>query len=274
MKKHIAFLAILIVLISCNNKEAFEKEILRVKDSLQEIILEKNNSISDLKNDKFENHLKIEEVDSFINDMSGYFFNKKEIIKYFFKDFNLNKFRVVESILYSDILSPSQTELDWYSEKKQLFSNFFVKLDRSPENLKRFLTPEIKRFIFSLLKNNNIYNKSGANLLVKSLLLSYNQLKDNEEQIKEIYRVASEVKGLENMDENSPLNNYLKSVVTDNIKELLIKEYDKIDSSRVTSESYSRIRLVYTFWARRYKEGNMSFTYDFFKELDKNLSKK
>jgi len=269
--KKLILLSLTILFFSCSNKEELSKiktleqqksELEAKNKELKKTFISNAYTIEKLKDEKQQN-VSINEVENFITDLSLTFSNPNNIFKVLYNGFDLNKSEVGYAVITSHILEGYNQEISYWSNKENLFNNLFSKIDRSERNLEKILTPDAKDFVCSLLKRNDVYEESGADKMVESLLLVYNQLQNDPQALNKIYRLAN--------TSYSELNDFLETITTDEIQEILVDNYHVDRSEDETSQSETRIHLVYTFWGRRYKEGNMDVVYYFLKDVHESI---
>lgn len=147
------------------------------------------------------------------------------------------------------------------NNKEYLIHYMWRRLDRSPENIDLFLNEKNKEFIYSLLKKNNIYENSGLKELVKSLLISYNDLNSN------IIYSKNEQSGKITCSDDT---NIIVENTNIKIKKLLSENTMYVGGTAIMSEFY-KYYWVYSFWERRSNEDNLEVVYKLITELNNEM---
>lgn len=277
IKKSILCL-LLLVIVSCNKDKNTSDKITELENQIkhQKIIntsLEKYNeqlkrSKENLENKKSEN-LELKKTISFvIAESLDILSDKKEMIQYIFNDFNLEDYDVRRGIANSFSFLSYQ-DFSNFDTKDDYYSFIILKIDRSPENLRKILTPQVKDNIYNLFKNNNIYKESGSEAMLKASLLVYEDLRGYEYILEEIYSLAKE-------EDYEKLSELVSKTVNDrDLKEVQsILKYENYTSYKIEDylTSESRVSYLYTFWARRHHEGNADYVYELLKEFHTNVA--
>lgn len=277
MKKLVTLFAVILTVLSCNSDENKEKinqlrkEIVKQR-FLNDSILDKNYSWCMEKTERLESEVQYysnqeKKMDFFLlKEDSWLTVDNKKLIELFFEDFNLEKFDADSAITFSWLFHPVHRRQPVDSETN--FANYIIsKIDRSSESLDTFFTPEIKEFIYAILKQHNIYEESGAYAMVKALLLAYEGFEYEQEPLSRIYNVAV------NSSDTDAIKTIISSMASEEILEALSDEnYSSYTSASDYSSEEFRLYTIYTFWARRYNEGNLEFTYYFLKDLHNNVA--
>ena len=277
IKKAIVCL-LLLVIASCNNDKNSKDKITELENQIkhQKIInssLEKyneslKNSKKHLENKKTESVEIKKSISFIITESLDILSDKKEMIQYIFNDFNLKNYDVRRGIANSFSFLSYQ-DFCTFDTKDDYYSFIICKIDRSPENLRKILTPQVKDNIYNLFKNNKIYKESGSEAMLKASLLVYEDLQGYEYILEEIYSVAKE----EDYDKLSELVS--KTFNDRDLKEVQsILKYENYTSYKIEDylTSESRVSYLYTFWARRHHEGNADYVYELLKEFHTNVA--
>lgn len=273
IKKSILCL-LLLVIVSCNKDKNTSDKITELENQIkhQKIIntsLEEYNeqlkrSKENLKNKKSES-LELKKTISFvIAESLDILSDKKEMIQYVFDDFDLKTYDAYRAIIDSRAFYHYGKVFDF--ETKEMYYSFIIfKVDRSPENLRKILTPQVKDNIYSLFKNNNIYKESGSEAMLKASLLIYEDLREQEDLMAQIYTLGvaqNRTKTLELVSE----------IASEEVQSIL--KYENYTSYKIEDHltSESRVSYLYTFWARRHHEGNADYVYELLKEFHTNVA--
>lgn len=283
MKNYYLYIfTVLLLCYSCKNEST--KKIIELENQLniQEKINDslKNINLKEEKiNDSLKNiNLKVTQVADSIRSIDHYL-DKKSVA--YFLDSNyqiiLNKNKVVKYVL--DRLQLQKQDIErattngwlWKTNyfntnpvvNKDDFLNFlYSKFDRSPENIKNFFTSDILQPVYSYFKDNTLYEDSGMHSIAKAFLVSYQEIKDEDHLLDNLYLKLIENKGY----------NFTTNMASEEVKLILDDEnYTAYNTSYSSLES--RIFITYSFWARRHHEGNKEIVYKLLKELHNNLSK-
>ena len=213
-------------------------------------VKEKNKQ--EIENSKTEQYAVDEVNDSLINnesssklDENNSDLDKEGFFTYILNKLNLNEY-VVTQALYDVNLFGS-------SSNNYIISSF----NRSSENIENFFGDKEIDFIVRLLKVNDIYYKSGSDLMVKGLLETYKELKDDEHFLNRVF------------DDNENSYDLLQEKFSDKVKHLI--DFDKYQLYENGSQIENRLFMVYSFWVRRHHEGNSKIVYDLLKKLDSKM---
>ena len=292
-KKHISTLfliVILFVLYSCNTKTE-EQQIkinnlqtqLTVKDSIINVIsedLDKSNHKIENSNAEIstlEKQINAETLISFTSESTP-ILNTTNFIKFAFKSRDLENTNIMTSIwnggafINSKQFGKARLTLDDSSIINYIWSS----IDRSPENLKKLITPKEKQVLYLLFKNNNLYKDSGASSIVKALLTAYTEVENNEsirhenDLTNKMYSQDPYADSYSDVYEE--IENTINDFASEEVKGILSDE-NYYSSSGRESKLSNRVFFVYTFWIRRYKEKNQTLVYELLKELHQNVSK-
>jgi len=189
-----------------------------------------------------------------LKDDSWFVVNKENLLKMFIEDVQLKEYDVERGLAMSYMFYPLDIEYRNPLENHYNFTQYLVsKIDRSPESLATFFTPEVKETGYTLLRHNNLYRDSGVYAMVKSLVLAYEGFEYKKEPLSRIYSIASG----EGEGDYEDIRSIVSSLATN------ASEYSTVKS---------RLTTIYTFWARRYHEGNLEFTYSLLKEIHRNVA--
>jgi hypothetical protein len=136
------------------------------------------------------------------------------------------------------------------------------KINRDPIIMKSvFYT--YKSLLYKSLSQENYY-KADVNNYVYILILSYNDIQshDDSQRILKIMHEKSISKGYGLIDA-------IKQMISDDYK----KEYENIHFGNGTKVRDDDLFWAYTFWSRRYNEGNIKEVYDILVEVQNHYSK-
>ncbi|WP_077404652.1 hypothetical protein [Cellulophaga omnivescoria] len=248
-------------------EKIIEKE--KIRSSTKERQNERlKNTIENLRDKITENKETKENRNSIIAESIDILTDKKIMIQNLFNSFDLDNSDASRGIATSYFLQSYDGFSD-FDTKNEYYSYITSKIDRSPENLKKIFTPQVKKNIYKLFKNNKIYKNSGAEALLKASLIIYNDTGQDAYISREIYSLASQ-------DNYNEVEDYISSTIDDSIlKELkTILKYENYSTYEKVTEltTEDRLTYLYTFWARRYNEGNAAYVYELLKEFHNNVT--
>lgn len=276
MKNLILLLLVMLSAISCKDEPAVDESLLkkhelleanykaevRKKDSLKATL----NSFIDAKKNKelLNNELfvKKEDLKEYLGNDQHFLANRKTFINSIFQDQHLNEWNFERALsnsldfyIYDDFMKEPE-----FLEKYNFFNYIHNNVDRSQENLKLLISP-VKDYVFSLFKNNSIYEDSGLKSIVNTLILIREDYALSDTDLEEIYnKCANEdysdtVEFIKNRFSNDDISKSLKKDGKFSAYEDRYTDYD------------SRLFYVYSFWARRHHEGNADYVYELLKEF-------
>lgn len=277
MIKKIILALIITLVISCKktntNTKIAELEKIIEKEKIRSSTKERQNerlknTIENLRDKITENKETKENRNSIIAESIDILTDKKIMIQNLFNSFDLDNSDASRGIATSYFLQSYDGFSD-FDTKNEYYSYITSKIDRSPENLKKIFTPQVKKNIYKLFKNNKIYKNSGAEALLKASLIIYNDTGEDAYISREIYSLASQ-------DNYNEVEDYISSTIDDSIlKELkTILKYENYSTYEKVTEltTEDRLTYLYTFWARRYNEGNAAYVYELLKEFHNNVT--
>ncbi|MBO0589951.1 hypothetical protein I2486_00890 [Cellulophaga sp. E16_2] len=278
MKNYI-FICTIFILCSCNTKE-HKEIILKLETKLEEekektdLLIESNKDLAkeqeSLKNriERINTDYVLKENISFLTKTNSWVtVNNKKLVEYFFEKNDFKKFDAESTMKWTWMLYPGYSKYPFGGE--EFFANYIMisRIDKSPQSLAQIITPEIKEVVYSIFKKNNLYKNCGAYSLVKSLLLAYDDFKNEKEPLAQIYKIASE-----SHKNNESIKSIISSMTSKEILDALNDENYTIYTKKNYSTKESRLITIYTFWARRYNENNLEFTHSLLQEIHKNIT--
>lgn len=186
-----------------------------------------------------------------------------------FGHFNLKKYDIVRSIANSQVLQTAYKLQSPLSKELNHLYEMVPHLDRTPESLDRLLTPELKEIGYSLLRKEGLYQRCGAHAIVQALLMTYQDVNNDPQFLSELYQLANK----RGTDFRKAIDDLISEKVSDEVLNTLSDEnYTAYTNKLAWQNINNRLFLVYGFWARRHKEGNMAYAYSLLKELHQNVS--
>lgn len=180
---------------------------------------------------------------------------------------NFNKQSILGSFLdkwvfWTDPDGVSKGDFDPANSGSQ-FNYLWNKIDRSPENIKKLISENDKQFLYSLFDGNNFYKKSGVQSMVEGLLLSYREINESDWLLDKF--------------QNFPQKYEFQYVIVDDAisEEMLevLADY-KYSFYGENTDIEQRVYYVYSFWARRFKEGNSELVHQMLQDFHENVVKK
>jgi len=178
---------------------------------------------------------------------------------------------IAENSIFIPRIDVSDREFfsDRYSTKlmgklNEAYSDF----DRSPENIKIIFNESLINHIAFLFNNGLLPKDQRIYDVLKGLLLTYDEMQDDE-----CLRLFQIIKKYEYEYEN--MRNEFDKKCSDKVREFVFDGGDFKSSIKNDSDidfGFSkRIFYLYSFWARRYKEGNKETVYKILKEIDEKI---
>jgi len=147
----------------------------------------------------------------------------------------------------------------------ELYSNF----ERTPENISKVFNERILNHI-ALLFNKNILPKNYKTYgVLKGLLMTYEEL--NDEDCDRLYQLLA-LKDQNYFEYVDQCDEAFKNQISFRVKDYVtatpyIQYYDNTDAG-----FDKRLFYLYSFWARRYHEGNKEAVYEILKRLDEKIT--
>jgi len=155
-----------------------------------------------------------------------------------------------------DLTDSSDTE-DYENWGKFYFNIYFYNnFSRDPENLKEVFSDDLIDLISNYFANNSNYKDARIYNVVKALLYAYDEL-EGYELMEDFYY---ELKNNDGMD-------YVEELSSEVVEDVLYCDYEEEDCFYSFDSFY-----VYSFWARRYHEGNEEVVYAILKKLHESIS--
>ena len=149
---------------------------------------------------------------------------------------------------------------NWFRFNAESFPSVYLhylwqNFDRSPENIKTFLSPQNKAFLYSLFEATNVYESSGMQTILEALTIAHKELYLDPEKLEQL---------ADHMDN--------QSVYSDaTFYSLCSPEIDLLFEQRFTEDfdinSETRKVWLYSFWVRRYKEKNDKIVWQYLLEF-------
>lgn len=203
--------------------------------------------------------------------------DKKSVIKALIEELALEASDIMPQ-LFEKYLFYKSNDLSLHNlyDKNDALRALWNNVDRSPEAIKSFLTENDKLMITTIFKNNTIYKDCGLSAIAQSLLTSYEEIEASEQDKQHLYNLKRVIYE-EPYDLDDDSNYYIEAsrliqvLASDKVKTLMaLENYSAYKDSG--SELDNRLQLIYTFWARRLKEGNKEVVYNLIKELHEGIT--
>ena len=142
-----------------------------------------------------------------------------------------------------------------YKKNNPIGTHFFKhfawkKLDKSPEHLKQIIKEEHIDYLAELFTTDGLYTEHGVNKTVDALLIAYKEIGDNETLLNTLLNRADSTSAMWD-------SYYNTHVISQDVRNLIGGKQilnDFVDEQ-------TRLNWIYSFWARRYKEGNAQYVY-------------
>lgn len=265
MKNYTIVALLFFSIISCGKKvENLKQEVNKLKQKVkeQDNIISTTTKTRDEVKEKYvsltenrsENYLTRTYVKTFFNN-TFYDVGKNDFINKCSQIFNLSKENTIMRTLTNNwIKSPKSIRYVLNHSKnngKTLFD--ITSFSRHKENLADFFTDKTVTQIASFFIGNSIYKDSNAEGYVNNLLMAYNNMEYGDKEL------------LGNLhDELTKEGGYYSEGCTK-----LFEELDRVPDNKKVFET----KFIYSFWARRYHEGNLDITYKILNKLNNIILK-
>jgi len=208
-------------------------------------------------------------LESFLDKTFQFVLNKESIVRYLlFEELRIKEVDLSSALWESSVTYKDERNLKEYPivEKSDLLNYIWSNIDRSPESIKILISEKEKLFIYSLFEDNNLYNASGMESMVKGLLLAYEEFEYDESALEELhtllYSDEDQYEEIYELAEERLPTSEMRDILSD----------DNYTSYESYSDITNRMAYVYKFWARRYHEGNMEVVYELIQEFHHNVS--
>ncbi|MBA6316879.1 hypothetical protein [Cellulophaga baltica] len=245
------------------NIRYLEAQLINIKDSLE--------------NNKKQLALHKKAVDSLVK-----YENKEQYFASFFNKFHFDGIYSVECSLISNKYWGGPLE------ELNLIRRLLYTLDRTPDNINSILSDDNLELIISFIPKED-FNKFGFNDLLNAMIISYQEL-DNEmlEEISDITSLNDTDYYEYYSDTDDDLDdfkmNFINRIASEEVKDdiINISEYKKDGFKEFMVRKYDNkciigtpnlLFYVYSFWGRRYKEGNKEAVYAILKEFRSKIEK-
>lgn len=266
---------------------SLEKEIAS-KDSIIQT-LSNSTKITSKKVDSLETLYKNDFVDSnyvlFLLEHKNLFVDKEKLMKSIISILDIENYDIMPQLFETSMFYKSYEQDSPYynliTDKVSAISVLWENADRSPEAIKAFFTEKDKVTIVKLFENNSLYKDAGLYAIVKALITAYDEIEDDEQSQRILQELKSSLyKTQLNPDldtdeyfeirekQEDQVNNLISATVTD-----ILSEENYSSHPESSSQIENRLFLVYSFWARRDKEGNKEVVYNLIKELHSKITK-
>lgn len=231
------------------------------KEIVYEILKKANDKIKELDIYKDEKEKRMKDALSIIN--SDKFSVEKidgNIIEFVYDKMGLVNEQFEGAICTFPILVPRVRNYSYYqSEEERSLNKVFSNFDRSSESIKRLATPKLINKVVQLLKM--LPENHDLKKLLKQLLLTYEEMNDSE---------CKRFMGVFDDDQFIDFTEKLSG----NVSKLVDKEeldFNLQGESSINFGYEKRIFYIYSFWVRRYNEGNKEAVYEILKSIDSKL---
>ncbi|WP_282116638.1 hypothetical protein [Cellulophaga baltica] len=265
--KKIISLVFGIVLLSCNSEKAdIESNIEVIKNKTKGLKLKESHLENQL--DSLKERFDQEKANINKNYISKSYY--KNVIYINSENLKKNTQSQILTLFKKLNLKQSQNVLNsiinnWMNLKEIDDLNFlFENKYRTTKFINLFFEEANIDYMISLLDENNSYDKSKLDLYLELFLDAGKELKNNDFVVlSKIYELSTEGY-LERRDEINYLINQISTI-----------DENSYSTHFNTSESKTNIKfIVYSFWARRYKEGNSGIVYSIMEKTQIKLTNK
>ena len=141
-----------------------------------------------------------------------------------------------------------------YPDRRDLLFCLWQNMDKSPKNIQKFFDERTKDYMFKYFNYSDNEN-DPVHPLVRSLLITYDEIGKNKKLLKELYLRADSISPIE--------DRYYAELASPELKEAMSWHSDGY-LNYYTVDSWP-----YSFWVRRNKEGNKEVIYALLKEFEK-----
>jgi len=186
----------------------------------------------------------------------SYLKKNKDIFSYAFTEFLLTDESFIGNIF--------KIQLDNDSSIFEEFRTLWNGIDRSSESIEKLFSDNDKRFVYSLFLHNDYYKTSGMQCVVEGLLLAHQELEGKEETLDSLYIRAFDRDAYDMYDDAYTM---VDNLLTEEMKTVLSDENYNNSKSEISNREF----YVYSFWARRYHEGNSDIIYKIIKEFHEHV---
>lgn len=184
----------------------------------------------------------------------------ENIIEFIYGKMNFIEEQFEEAICNFSILVPRNHNYSYYqSEEERKLNTVFTNFDRSSKNIKQLATPKLVSKVVQLL--NMLPKNHDLKKILKQLLLTYEEMSDNE-----CKRLMGVFDDKQFVDVTEKLSSRVSKLIE---KEEL--DYNLQGESSRNFGYQKRIFYIYSFWIRRYHEGNKELVYGILKSIDSKL---
>lgn len=220
--------------------------------------------------------------------------NPKEIITQFFNENNIASGCGFEYTLFENelLLKKNNDSKNFIVEDAlSIIDKSIYYFDRGAENIRLFFSDSMLKNISEILSH-KVYKKSGLKYSLEALLTAYDNL--NDAQLDTLYKVCSLKKlpseaykdGAIDSDVNLYKMKFINTIVSQNVITILRQDpnYEAYNFNAYERNIYSaaedcgidgmpnKLFYTYSFWARRYKEGNKDIVYKVLKSFVEKMN--
>lgn len=199
-----------------------------------------------------------------LNDNFSAFDFDENILNYIISELNIPNTYFERFIAENSISASSDYSNNAMTKLNTIYSDF----DRTPENIDKVFNTNLIDHIAFLFNNDFLIKDQKLYDVLKGLLLTYDEMNDSE--CERLHHIMSEYKFHDMRDE------FIKKC-SDTVRQFVYDGGDFKASTLNGSESDrdygygKRIFYLYSFWVRRYREGNKETVYNILKEMDKKI---
>ncbi|WP_146052812.1 hypothetical protein [Aquimarina sp. I32.4] len=213
------------------------------------------------------------EVEFALDDDFMFLLDKKKLSKYVFSslqeissDYQNFQNGIFSRFYWFDSIEYNREDL---KIRNGYFNYIITRFKRTPEHIKNFLSRDQKEFMYDLFKENTIFQDTGLQLFTKALLVSYQETIDQQQRLSQLYNIASDSNDHNAWDKSLQIAD---SLASERIQEIISKYNVKSNGEDMYVDMSHLQFYIYSFWARRYHEGNAQVVYEVLKEFDQHVS--
>ncbi|MDC1107174.1 hypothetical protein OAT16_10740 [Prolixibacteraceae bacterium] len=172
----------------------------------------------------------------------------------------------------SDVKDSEIASLDYFD----LLGYHYSRSKRTPENIQKVFNEELLNHIASIFKLDFVAKDYSLYGVLEALLMTYEEM--NDQKCDELYRLLDQETICFNRSGLEGLEPYISDKVSHHIKEEA-KNCKRLNIDIQQSCGFAQKKIVidrrifyaYSFWARRYHEGNKETVYEILKKLNHKI---
>ncbi|QCE41950.1 hypothetical protein [Psychroserpens sp. NJDZ02] len=226
---------------------------------------------AEIETDKLNSKKNVVESKILDDEFSAFDFNE-DILNYIIAELDINnnyfeRFIAENSIFIARNDMSLQRFSEYSTEVMTKLNKEYSDFDRTPENIDEIFNTNLIDYIAFLFNNEFLVKDQKLYDVLKGLLLTYDEMDDDE--CERLHHIMKEYEYHDMRDE------FIKNC-SDTVSEFIYNGGDFKSSFEYGSDidfGYSkRIFYLYSFWVRRYNEGNKETVYKILKEVDGKIN--